>query len=44
MKRALLLASVIALRTFAYDALQGPTELLYWKPCRKQKQKAEKKA
>lgn len=36
MKRAFLLASVIALRAFAYDALQGPTELLYWTPAKAQ--------
>jgi hypothetical protein len=36
MKHALLLTSVIALQAFAYDALQGPTELLYWNPARAQ--------
>ena len=36
MKRALLLSFVIALRSFAYDALQGPTELRYWNPAKAQ--------
>jgi hypothetical protein len=36
MKRCLPLLLLLTLRAFAYDALTGPTELLYWNPAKAQ--------